>query len=48
MIARSFGYYNRNTEEVLDIPVGPANQIIGAPDENPDQGQPTRFDVERN
>ena len=48
MIALSFGYYNRNTEEILDIPVGPANQIIGAPDENPDQGQPTRFDVERN
>lgn len=47
LIAYSFGYYNRNTEEVLDIPVGPANRIIGAPDGNPDQGQPTHFTVER-
>ncbi len=47
MIAYSFGYYNRNTEEVLEIPVGPANRIIGTPDGNPDQGQPTSFAVER-
>ncbi len=47
MVAYSFGYYNRNTEEKLDIPVGPANRIIGAPDGNPDQGQPTHFSVER-
>lgn len=47
MIALSFGYYNRNTEEVLEIPVGPANRIIGAPDGNSDQGQPTQFDVDR-
>ena len=46
-IALSFGYYNRNTEEVLDIPVGPANRIIGAPDGADDQGQPTHFDIER-
>ncbi|MEQ8313403.1 MAG: hypothetical protein RL839_09585 [Gammaproteobacteria bacterium] len=46
-IALSFGYYNRNTEQELDIPVGPANRIIGAPDGDPDQGQPTHFDVER-
>lgn len=47
MIALSFGYYNRNTEEVLEIPIGPANRIIGATDGSPDQGQPTRFEVER-
>ena len=47
MIAFSFGYYNRNTEQVLDIPVGPANRILGAPDGDPNQGQPTHFDVER-
>jgi len=46
-IAFSFGYYNRNTEEELDIPVGPANRVIGAPDGNPNQGQPTHFAVER-
>ncbi|MEQ8955159.1 MAG: hypothetical protein RL120_13590, partial [Gammaproteobacteria bacterium] len=47
MKAFSFGYYNRNSEQVLQIPVGPANRIIGAPDGNPDQGQPTQFDTER-
>ena len=47
LIAYSFGYYNRNTEEVLEIPVGPANRIIGAPDGDPNQGQPTHFAVER-
>lgn len=35
-----FGYYNRNTKEVLDIPVGPMNHID--PD-GPDYGQPTHF-----
>ena len=35
-----FGYYNRNTEETIDVPVGPANQV--APGQA-DQGQPTRF-----
>ncbi|MCB1671661.1 MAG: hypothetical protein R3F41_09940 [Gammaproteobacteria bacterium] len=46
-IALSFGYYNRNTEQVLEIPVGPANRIIGAADGSPNQGQPTRFETER-
>lgn len=47
MIALSFGYYNRNTEEQPDIPVGPANRIIGAPDGEINQGQPTHFDTHR-
>ncbi len=47
MVALSFGYYNRNTEEVLEIPIGESNQILGALDGNPDQGQPTRFEVDR-
>ncbi len=47
LIALSFGYYNRNTEEVLEIPIGDSNQITGAPDGNADQGQPTRFEVDR-
>ena len=46
-LALSFGYYNRNTEEVVNIPIGPSNRIVGAPDSNLDQGQPTRFEVER-
>jgi hypothetical protein len=36
----SFGYYNRNSEEVVDIPVGPDNFITPG-DSN--QNQPTRF-----
>lgn len=47
MVALSFGYCNRNTEEILEIPVGDANRIIGAPNGNADQGQPTRFEVDR-
>jgi len=35
-----FGYLNRNYEEVLDIPIGPANSIEPG---GPDQGQPTHF-----
>src|SRR5579864_1569352 len=38
-----FGYLNRNYEEEVDIPVGPANSITlgaGAP---VDRGQPTHF-----
>jgi hypothetical protein len=35
-----FGYLNRNYEEVLDIPIGPANSIEPG---GPDQGQPTLF-----
>ena len=46
-LALSFGYYNRNTEEVINIPIGPSNRIVGAPDALPNQGQPTRFEVER-
>lgn len=36
----SFGYYNRNAEEVLEIPIGSDNFV--APGE-PNQGQPTHF-----
>jgi hypothetical protein len=38
------GYYNRNSEETLDIPVGPMNRI--EPGEL-DQGQPTHFQTGR-
>lgn len=38
------GYYNRNTKQTLDIPVGPNNRI--EPGE-PDQGQPTHFETGR-
>ena len=38
------GYYNRNSKEPLDIPIGPNNKI--EPGE-PDQGQPTYFEVGR-
>ena len=34
------GYFNRNTKQDLDIPVGPQNQIEPG---GPDQGQPTHF-----
>ena len=39
---RSFlvGYYNRNTQEELDIPTGPDNRIEPG---GPDMGQPTHF-----
>lgn len=40
----SFGYFNRNTEEVVEIPIGPDNFI--EPGE-PDQGQPTVFRPQR-
>ncbi len=36
----SFGYFNRNYREALDIPVGPNNRFDPAP---ADQGQPTHF-----
>jgi hypothetical protein len=36
----SFGYFNRNYREALDIPVGPNNRFDPAP---LDQGQPTHF-----
>jgi hypothetical protein len=34
------GYFNRNSKEVLDIPVGPNNRIEPG---GPDHGQPTHF-----
>jgi hypothetical protein len=34
------GYYNRNTQEELDIPIGPSNRFEPG---NPDLGQPTHF-----
>jgi hypothetical protein len=40
----SFGYYNRNAEEVLDIPIGPNNFIEPG---DPNQGQPTEFQPRR-
>ena len=39
------GYFNRNTKEDLDIPVGPGNRIEPG---GPDQGQPTHFFPRRN
>src|SRR5580700_9036088 len=39
-----FGYLNRNTREVLDIPVGPDNRFDPGP---PDRGQPTHFVTRR-
>ena len=35
-----FGYFNRNYDESLDIPVGPNNRLEPGP---ADQGQPTHF-----
>jgi hypothetical protein len=35
-----FGYYNRNTDEELAIPVGPNNSVMPG---GPDRGQPTYF-----
>ncbi len=35
-----FGYYNRNLEEVVDVPIGPHNHVTPGPQ---DQGQPTHF-----
>jgi hypothetical protein len=37
-----FGYYNRNTEEVVSVPTGPANRIEGL-GHGTDLGQPTVF-----
>jgi len=42
------GYYNRNTQQEFDVPVGPNNRIemVGAdnkPGGGPDMGQPTHF-----
>jgi hypothetical protein len=38
------GYYNRNSKQALDIPVGPNNRVEPGP---PDQGQPTHFESGR-
>jgi hypothetical protein len=38
------GYYNRNTKEALDIPIGPNNRVEPG---GPDQGQPTHFETGR-
>ncbi len=35
-----FGYFNRNTKQELDIPIGPDNHIDPG---GPDRGQPTHF-----
>lgn len=40
-----FGYFNRNWEEEIDLPIGPDNGFSPGP---PDQGQPTRFLPRRN
>ena len=40
----SFGYYNRNTREAIEIPIGDANSISPGP---ANQGQPTHFDARR-
>ena len=40
----SFGYYNRNSEETLEIPIGPDNNISPGPQ---NQGQPTHFETRR-
>jgi len=39
-----FGYFNRNTKETIEIPIGPNNRIEPG---NVDQGQPTYFEVGR-
>jgi len=38
-----FGYLNRNYEEELDIPVGPANSVALGAETVGDRGQPTHF-----
>lgn len=40
----SFGYYSRNSEEVVEIPIGPDNFVEPG---DPNQGQPTRFQPRR-
>ncbi len=38
------GYYNRNSKQTLDIPVGPDNRVEPG---GPDRGQPTHFLLQR-
>ena len=40
----SFGYFNRNAKEALEIPVGPENSVQPG---GPNQGQPTHFQPRR-
>src|SRR5437879_2346746 len=40
-----FGYFNRNRDEIVDVPVGPENNIEPG---GPDRGQPTRLYPLRN
>jgi len=40
-----FGYYNRNWEEEIDVPIGPSNNVQPG---GPDLGQPTHFFPRRN
>jgi hypothetical protein len=40
-----FGYFSRNMEEIVDIPVGPTNAVEPG---GPDLGQPTHFFPRRN
>lgn len=44
-ITMTFGYFNHNWEEELDIPVGENNRFTTG---NPDRGQPTHFLPRRN
>jgi hypothetical protein len=39
------GYYSRNTEATVDVPIGPNNRFEPG---DPDQGQPTHFTPSRN
>lgn len=41
----AFGYFNRNWDEEIDIPIGPNNNVEPG---GPDQGQPTHFYPRRN
>ena len=41
----SFGYYNRNTTEVVSVPIGPDNFVSPG---NPNQGQPAFLYPRRN
>lgn len=42
--AIQIGYYNRNKEQVIDVPIGPNNRIEPG---GPDMGQPTHFEPGR-
>ncbi len=40
----SWGYFNRNSEEIIEIPIGADNRVEPG---GPDNGQPTHFDARR-